>query len=104
MLAVSRLMLDNFLHVKSFWIMQTLELTQLALSSGVDDMDGTVVWYDITKMSGSDTHQEVTVADMQNMARQAGYEPVERDTLYRRVVRDGAQWSTEPKSATLVTA
>lgn len=95
MLAVSRLMLDNFAHVKSFWIMQTLELTQLALSNGVDDMDGTVVWYDITKVGGSDTHQEVTVADLQNAARQTGYEPVERDTLYRRVVREGAEWHAQ---------
>ena len=92
MLAVSRLMLDNFAHVKAFWIMQTLELSQLALRFGVDDIDGTVVWYDITKVGGSDTHQEVTVSDLQRAVREAGFVPIERDTLYRPVVRDGKTW------------
>jgi aminodeoxyfutalosine synthase len=92
MLAVSRLMLDNFAHIKSFWIMQTLELSQLALQCGVDDMDGTVVWYDITKVTGSDTHQETTVADLRRTILDAGFTPIERDTLYRRVVREGPDW------------
>jgi aminodeoxyfutalosine synthase len=92
MLAVSRLMLDNFAHVKAFWIMQTLPLSQLSLDFGVDDIDGTVVWYDITKVGGGDTHQEVTASDLRKAVREAGYEPVERDTLYRRVLRDGARW------------
>jgi aminodeoxyfutalosine synthase len=90
MLAVSRLMLDNFAHVKAFWIMQTLPLSQLALQCGVDDIDGTVVWYDITKVGGEDTHQEVDVATLRRAIREAGFEPVERDTLYRRVKREGA--------------
>jgi aminodeoxyfutalosine synthase len=97
MLAVSRLMLDNFAHVKSFWIMQTLPMTQVSLDFGVDDVDGTVVWYDITKLSGKDdasggTHQEVTVGDLRKAIIEAGYEPVERDTLYRPIVREGADW------------
>lgn len=92
MLAVSRLMLDNFAHVKAFWIMQTVELSQTALHYGVDDIDGTVVWYDITKVGGSDTHQEVTVTDLRQAVCEAGFEPVERDTLYRRVEREGAAW------------
>jgi len=92
MLAVSRLMLDNFPHVKAFWIMQTLELSQLALDCGVDDMDGTVVWYDITKVGGGDTHQETTVTDLRRAIIDAGYEPVERDTLYNPVQRYGANW------------
>ena len=92
MLAVSRLMLDNFDHVKAFWIMQTLEFSQLALHYGVDDIDGTVVWYDITKVGGSDTHQEVSVGDLRHAVREAGFVPIERDTLYRRVQRDGAHW------------
>lgn len=92
MLAVSRLMLDNFPHVKAFWIMQTLPLSQVALDFGVDDMDGTVVWYDITKVGGKNTHQEVTVGQLRRAIVEAGYEPVERDTLYRRVERSGAAW------------
>ncbi|MEM9662872.1 MAG: radical SAM protein [Planctomycetota bacterium] len=92
-LAVARLMLDNFPHAKAFWIMQTLPMSQLMLQAGADDIDGTVVWYDITKVGGSTTHQETTVWDLQRAIREAGYEPVERDTLYRRVVRDGKTWT-----------
>ncbi len=92
MLAVSRLMLDNFAHVKAFWIMQTLQLSQVALDFGVDDVDGTVVWYDITKVGGASTHQEVGVTELRRAVLDAGYEPVERDTLYRRVERDGPAW------------
>ncbi len=94
MLAVSRLMLDNFAHVKAFWIMQTLALSQLSLQFGVDDIDGTVVWYDITKVDSVDQHQEVGVAELRRAVVEAGYDPVERDTLYRRVYRDGAKWTT----------
>jgi len=92
MLAISRLMLDNFPHIKAFWIMQTLELSQLALDFGVDDVDGTVVWYDITKVGGAGNHQEVSIAELRRTIREAGYEPIERDTLYRPVQREGRQW------------
>ena len=96
-LAIARLMLDNFPHVKAFWIMQTLPMAQLMLQSGADDIDGTVVWYDITKVpqgggGGSSTHQEVNVWTLQKAIREAGFKPVERDTLYRRVERDGKSW------------
>ncbi|MEM9082469.1 MAG: radical SAM protein [Planctomycetota bacterium] len=94
-LAISRLMLDNFPHVKAFWIMQTLPMAELQLGAGANDIDGTVVWYDITKVGGSSTHQETTVSDLQRAIRNAGLEPVERDTLYRRVERDaedGKKW------------
>jgi aminodeoxyfutalosine synthase len=91
-LAVSRLMLDNFPHVKAFWIMQTLQMAQFMLTSGADDIDGTVVWYDITKVSGADTHQETTVWDLQRAIRECGLTPVERDTLYRPIERHGADW------------
>ena len=92
-LAIARLMLDNFPHVKAFWIMQTLAMAQTMLQSGADDIDGTVVWYDITKVDGAGTHQEVTTRDLQRAIAEAGFEPVERDTLYRRVDRDGNRWT-----------
>jgi aminodeoxyfutalosine synthase len=92
-LAVARLMLDNFPHVKAFWIMQTLPMAQLMLQSGADDIDGTVVWYDITKVGGASTHQEVSVWSLTKAIREAGFHAVERDTLYRRIVRDGKKWS-----------
>ncbi len=88
--AIARLMLDNFPHVKAFWIMQTLPMAQIMLQSGADDIDGTVVWYDITKVGGVSTHQEVSVWTLQKAIREAGFEPVERDTVYRRVSRDSA--------------
>ncbi len=88
-LAICRLMLDNFAHVKAFWIMQTPKLAQLSLNWGVDDIDGTVVYYDITKRTeaGATTRQELSVDRLQRLIREAHCVPVERDTLYRRVVR-----------------
>ena len=91
-IAISRLMLDNIPHVKAFWIMQTLNMAQHMLQCGTDDIDGTVVWYDITKVSTSTTHQECSVADLRRAIVDAGFTPVERDTLYRTVIRDGATW------------
>src|SRR3954451_6918703 len=94
-LAIARLMLDNIAHIKAFWIMQGVGLSQLSLSWGVDDLDGTVVWYDITKREGdhrggSATHQELHEHDLRRLIREAGRVPVERDTLYRPVRRDAA--------------
>ena len=90
-LAISRLMLDNIPHIKAFWIMQSAKLAQVALNFGCDDMDGTVVWYDITKREGGEgnTHQEMTVERMEALIREAGRTPVERDTLYHPVQRAG---------------
>jgi len=91
-LAVARLMLDNFPHAKAFWIMQTLPMAELMLNAGSDDVDGTVVWYDITKAVGEGNHQETSVSDLTRAIRDAGFRPVERDTLYRPVERNGAAW------------
>jgi aminodeoxyfutalosine synthase len=85
-LAISRLMLHNIAHIKAFWIMQGIGLSQVGLDWGCDDFDGTVVWYDITRRQGEDTtHQELHVSDLQRLIREAGYEPVERDTLYNPI-------------------
>lgn len=94
-LAVSRLMLDNVPHIKAFWIMQSAKLAQVSLDYGVDDMDGTVVWYDITKRESGDggRHQELSVDRLRRLIREAGREPVERDSLYRRVRRDAGGWA-----------
>ncbi len=94
-IAVSRLMLDNFPHVKAFWIMQSVSMAEVMLQAGADDLDGTVVWYDITKAVGDGTHQETTASDLIKAINEAGYEAVERDTLYRRVVRDRNMWGVE---------
>ncbi len=91
MLAVCRLMLDNFPHVKTFWIMQTLAMAEVMLQAGADDIDGTVVWYDITKVGTNSTHQETDVPRLVRAIRDAGFEAVERDTLYREVRRRSAE-------------
>jgi aminodeoxyfutalosine synthase len=97
-LAVSRLMLNNFTHVKAFWIMQGIGLSQVALDWGCDDLDGTVVWYDITKREGergTPTHQELHESDIRRLIREAGRIPVERDTLYNEVVREPGGHATK---------
>ncbi len=95
-LAISRLVCHNIPHIKAFWIMQTPKLAQVALDWGVDDFDGTVVWYDITKREGDGTtHQELTVDKLKRLIVEAGCVPTERDTLYRRVIRDATTWHVE---------
>jgi aminodeoxyfutalosine synthase len=94
-LALARLMCPNIPHIKAFWIMQTPKLAQVSLNWGVDDIDGTVVYYDITKREGDGTHQELSVGRLRRLIKEAGCTPVERDTLYRRVVRDETGWGVE---------
>jgi aminodeoxyfutalosine synthase len=91
-LAITRLVLDNVAHLKAFWVMQTAKLAQVSLNWGVDDLDGTVIQYDITP-SGKDTRSaEMTVDQIHRLIRETGGSPVERDTLYRSVQRSGTQW------------
>ncbi len=95
-LATARLMLDNIPHVKAFWVMQTPKLAQVSLNWGVDDIDGTVVHYEITKRRGSGaTRQELSVDRLKRLIVEAGGVPVERDTLYRRVIRKNGTWRIE---------
>jgi aminodeoxyfutalosine synthase len=86
-LAVGRIYLDNFRHVKSFWIMVGPKVAQVSLHFGVNDIDGTVVEEKITHAAGARTGQEMTVTELVTLIRQAGRIPVERDTLYN-VVRE----------------
>jgi aminodeoxyfutalosine synthase len=82
MLAVSRLVLDNFPHVKAFWIMLGLKVAQISLLFGIDDLDGTVVEEKITHAAGADTEQSISREDLLRLIYDAGRVPVERDTLY----------------------
>ncbi|MCP4512886.1 MAG: CofH family radical SAM protein, partial [Fuerstiella sp.] len=91
-IAIARLMLDNFDHIKAYWIMLGQETAQLALSYGADDIDGTVVHELIYHDAGAETPEGMTVEQLHQLIREAGREPVERDTLYRRVIRVGADW------------
>ncbi len=81
-LAVARLMLDNFPHIKAFWIMIGPKIAQLSLTFGADDIDGTVIEERITHMAGAQTPQGLTRSQLLHLIREAGCEPVERDTLY----------------------
>ncbi len=93
-MAVARLLLDNVPHVKAFWIMLGVDLAQVALWFGADDLDGTVVREEITHAAGARTPQHLAPARMEALIRAAGGEPVERDTAYRRIEReaDFARW------------
>jgi len=99
-MAVSRLMLDNFDHIKAYWIMLGIGTAQIALSYGADDLDGTVRHELIYHDAGADTPEILSVEDICRLIREAGRQPVERDTLYRGIVRDGNEWQTgEPIKA-----
>jgi aminodeoxyfutalosine synthase len=91
-MAVSRLMLDNFPHIKAYWIMLGIKTAQVALSFGADDIDGTVVHEKIYHDAGSDSPQELSVSELRRLIEEAGRVPVERDTLYREVVREEGTW------------
>jgi aminodeoxyfutalosine synthase len=93
-MAVSRLMLDNFPHIKAYWVMLGIKTAQLALSFGADDIDGTVVHEKIYHDAGSDSPQELTVAELCRLIREAGRVSVERDTLYNEVIREEGRWQT----------
>jgi aminodeoxyfutalosine synthase len=93
-MAISRLMLDNFPHIKAYWVMLGIKAAQLAQSFGADDLDGTVVHEKIYHDAGSDSPQELTVTELRRLIEEAGRVPVERDTLYREVVRHERSWRT----------
>ena len=81
-IAVARLYLDNFPHIKAYWVMIGPKLAQVALSFGADDMDGTVKEEVITHMAGADTDQAIGSTTLVRLIKEAGRIPVERDTLY----------------------
>jgi aminodeoxyfutalosine synthase len=87
-MAISRLMLDNIPHIKAYWIMLGVGTAQTALAFGADDIDGTVRHELIYHDAGATTPEVLGVDDIRRLIVEAGREPVERDTLYRRVERD----------------
>jgi aminodeoxyfutalosine synthase len=95
-MAVARLMLDNVAHIKAYWIMLGLGTAQTALAYGADDLDGTVRHELIYHDAGATTPEMLSVDHIRRLIEEAGREPVERDTLYRKVQRDPAdksRWS-----------
>lgn len=92
--AVSRLMLDNFDHIKAYWISLGVGTAQAALSYGADDLDGTVRHERIHHDAGATSPESLNVAELLALITEAGCEPVERDSLYRRVRREeNDEWS-----------
>ncbi|HYN14486.1 MAG TPA: aminofutalosine synthase MqnE [Terriglobales bacterium] len=86
-IAVSRLVLDNFAHIKAYWQMLSPKIAQIALRFGADDLDGTVIEEKIYHDAGATTPQGLRRQELVRLIREAGREPIERDTLYRPVVR-----------------
>ncbi|MGE5278842.1 MAG: aminofutalosine synthase MqnE [Acidobacteriota bacterium] len=87
-IAVSRLLLDNFPHIKAYWIQIGTKLAQIALHFGADDLVGTVVDETITHAAGAKTASGMTRPEFERIIRESGREPVERDSEYRRIVRE----------------
>ena len=87
-MAISRLMLDNVPHIKAYWIMLGIGTAQTALSYGADDIDGTVRHELIYHDAGATTPEMLSVDQIKQLIVEAGREPVERDTIYRKVHRD----------------
>ncbi|MCX6597707.1 MAG: aminofutalosine synthase MqnE, partial [Acidobacteria bacterium] len=86
-IAVSRLMLDNIPHIKAYWVMMTPQIAQIAQRFGADDLDGTIIEERIYHDAGATTAQGMRRQDLLRLIREAGRDPVERDTLYRPVER-----------------
>jgi aminodeoxyfutalosine synthase len=81
-IAVARCFLDNFPHIKAYWVMIGQKLSQIALSFGADDVDGTVKEEIITHMAGAETEQAMSREQLLRMIKEAGRVPIERGTLY----------------------
>jgi aminodeoxyfutalosine synthase len=93
-LAVSRIYLDNIDHLTAYWVSMGLPLAQVSLSYGVDDLHGTIIEEKIFHMAGATTPQQQTIAALEHAIREAGREPVQRDSLYRHLpvsARNGAK-------------
>ncbi len=98
-LAVPRLMLDNFPHIKAFWIMISPKIAQVSLSFGADDMDGTVIEEKITHEAGATTPLGLTRDEIIYLIREAGREAVERDTMYNPIEQSSTRDSTSHLAA-----
>jgi aminodeoxyfutalosine synthase len=95
-LAVSRIYLDNFDHITAYWVSVGLPLAQIALSYGVDDLHGTIIEEKIFHMAGATTPQEQTVATLEHVIREAGREPVQRDSFYRHLPKKSPAAAAAP--------
>jgi aminodeoxyfutalosine synthase len=91
-MAVSRLMLDNFAHIKAYWVMLGKRLAQVALHFGANDVDGTITeGGELTESYSVESNNEVkmTRPELVGLIEEAGFDAVERDTLYNALIRTG---------------
>lgn len=84
-IAISRLVLDNFPHIKAYWVMLGEKIAQLALLFGADDLDGTIIEEKITHAAGAMSSEGLTKEQLINLIRKAGKVPVERDAFYNAI-------------------
>ncbi len=99
-LAVSRIYLDNIEHLTAYWVSMGLPLAQISLAYGVDDLHGTIMEEKIFHMAGAKTPQEQTVESLRHVIREAGREPVQRDSYYNRFpsAASGAPAAATPRA------
>jgi aminodeoxyfutalosine synthase len=103
-LAVSRIYLDNIDHLTAYWVSLGLPLAQVSLSYGVDDLHGTILEEKIFHMAGATTPQQQTIAALEHAIREAGRDPVQRDSHYRHISHRSAGTSAAPATAELACA
>jgi len=95
-IAAARLLLDNFDHIKAYWVMIGERLAQVALAFGADDLDGTIIEEKITHMAGAKSARGLTRSEMRRMITTAGFTPVERDAFYRPITASGRKIDETP--------
>lgn len=99
-IAVSRLYLDNIDHITAYWVGMGLKMAQVALSHGADDLHGTILEEHIFHMAGAKSPQGTPEADLIRAIREAGREPVQRNTFYEPI----RVWPTEPRPTAEIAA
>ncbi len=85
MIAISRLILDNFPHIKAYWVFMGIKLAQVALHFGANDLHGTVLEEKISEFSGKEENKALSRQEIERLIREAGFKPIERDALYQEV-------------------
>ena len=103
-LAIARIYLDNFDHIKAYWILMGMKLAQVSLSFGVDDLDGTVIEEKIYHMAGAKTPQQMAREELEQAIREADRDPVQRDSLYRPVVAKTSRESAASVEPAVITS
>lgn len=87
-IAISRLVLDNFDHIKAYWIMLGEKIAQVSLLFGADDLDGTIIEEKITHSAGAMSSEGLTRQELSTLIKKAGKQPVERDAFYKALTHE----------------